>query len=381
MSEEDKLINVRVMTWNVGFGSSKPDFIPSDQARAQAVLKVVQPLEIDLIALQEMANRTYSDQGHFSLKEFIEQNDEQLQYLHFQPAVSLGRENSYPYGKLAGLTQRLKIIEQQAGPGIWIRFSNGWHLRNLYAEKMSARPYPEIQRPLPHPLYMGENPPPPGLEADRRFSAGRDEEDRPVIWSRVGNDSSSDRPKLFLLALHLPTLKGEEQNKPPGDLTKSQQNLAERVLRLPAVKLHEWTVDQLGTEIRLYYLQQIMAQIKRMQEFWQGDDEANKCVFILAGDFNFYHSNGNNSPRAKEEQFLSENNFVPAKTSGLTRPFSARTGERLVDNIWVKGAESVREIDLRNYDIRLVDNNHSAPEIWNTISDHYPVIADIEVKF
>ena len=57
---------------------------------------------------------------------------------------------------------------------------------------------------------------------------------------------------------------------------------------------------------------------------------------------------------------------------GTTRP-----GNRLIDNIWVKGAETVSEWKEEDKSIEEIP---TYVQRLNKISDHYPVIAEIGIK-
>lgn len=365
------MIKLRVMTWNVGFGSRKSDFISSDAERAREILDIVNTFDVDAVALQEMANREYFDNfPSFNLTKFLSYNDYKLSSIHFEPIVSLGSRHSYPFGKLPELHKKYNINWQENGPGIWIRNVNNWQLKNLYSNEIRYPATVETQRPLPHPLYMGETPAPKGMEDKNEYSAGRDEEDRPVLWSRIDKtDGQLANLKIYFLSLHLPTLKGEEQGYPQGIFNKSQQNIFYNVLRLSGEQISKYTVDELASEYRQYFLNHIIAQVKRIEEYWQAENSENRCVFILAGDFNFYHTTSNFLNKKGEQIILENTGFERAKLNGTTRP-----GNRLIDNIWVKGAETVAELKENGRSIEEMDEH---VQRLKKISDHYPVIAEI----
>jgi endonuclease/exonuclease/phosphatase family metal-dependent hydrolase len=365
------MIKLRVMTWNIGFGSRKSEFISSDANRAKEILDVVNTLNVDAVALQEMVNREYSDNfPSFNLTKYLIDNDDKLSSIHFEPTVSLGRRHCYPYGKLPEIKKKIKIKWQENGPGIWIRNINNWQLRNLYSDDVIQQAAIEVQRPLPHPLYMGEQPAPVGMEDKPEYSAGRDEEDRPVLWSRIEKiNVQLLNLKIYFVSLHLPTLNGEEKGYPRGNFNKSQKNIFHNVLRLSAEILGDYTVDDLAFEYRQYFLNNIISQVKRIEEYWEAEDGENRCIFILAGDFNFYHTTSTNPKKTGEQILLENNDFKRAKLDGTTRP-----GDRLIDNIWVKGAKTVSEWKDKG---KSIDEISKYIQRLKKISDHYPVIAEI----
>jgi endonuclease/exonuclease/phosphatase family metal-dependent hydrolase len=359
------------MTWNIGFGSRKSEFISSDANRAKEILDVVNTLNVDAVALQEMANREYSDNFPlFNLTKYLIDNDDKLSSIHFEPTVSLGNRHCYPYGKLPEINKKFNIKWQENGLGIWIRNVNNCQLRNLYSDDINQQAAIEVQRPLPHPLYMGEQPAPTGMEDNPEYSAGRDEEDRPVLWSRIEKiNGNLLNLKIYFVSLHLPTLNGEEKGYPSGNFNKSQKNIFHDVLRLSADKIGDYTVDDLAFEYRQYFLNNIISQVKRIEEYWKAEDSENRCIFILAGDFNFYHTTSTNPNKTGEQILLEDNNFKRAKLEGTTRP-----GDRLIDNIWVKGAKTVSECKDKGKSVEEISKHIQR---LKKISDHYPVMAEI----
>ncbi len=364
-------MKIRVMTWNIGFGSRKDNFIQSDSDRAAEILKIVAKFKVDAIALQEMANRAYVNNTKiFNLSEYLRSNDHQLGGIYFEPNVSLGIHHCYPYGKLPEIKEKFGIKWQENGPGIWIRSINNWQLKNLYSNDDKHHSTIEVQRPLPHPLYMGEKPAPAGAEHQPEYSAGRDEEDRPVLWSRIDRRINKiSKHNIYFVSLHLPTLKGEEKDYSQGRFTKSQKDIFYNVLRLPGEKIGNFTVDRLASEYRYYFLNHVISQTKRIEEYWKSQDSENSCIFILAGDFNFYHTTADMHDKKGEQIILEDNSFKRAKLDGTTRP-----GNRLIDNIWVKGAKTVTEWKQENKSIEEISEY---VQKLDEISDHYPVIAEI----
>lgn len=377
-TDKEQFPSLRVISWNLGFGSRKAQFIESDNLRAQKIVEIARALDVDVFAFQEMANRQYVDGSpSFELQQFLQENDPQLRYLHFEKTLSFHTRHSYPYGKLAQLRKKLAVQSQENGLGIGVRDCRHWQLANLYTRSTEYPAIVEAQRPLPHPLYMGENPAPPGLEAQSEFSAGRDEEDRPVLWARLVNCQNTRSTVLFyFVGLHLPTLKGEEKNLPPGELTRTQIDLIKNVLRLPESRLKQLTVDELGSALRLYFLQQLLAQAARLEAYWKTENRSNSCVFILAGDFNFYHSNATVTAKTAEQLFLENNGFIGAKRAGASRPICDHR-LRLVDNIWVRGAKRVSEITFSLDSEKVPIESSHYNNVLTRLSDHYPVIADI----
>lgn len=337
----------RFMAWNVGFSSRKEEFL-SDEKRASEILNIVERCGAKIVALDEMASRQYSNGMSFDLEDYIRLKDMIRQSVYFEPALSLGNRHSNPYGKLPELKDKFGISRQEQGLGIWVR--HPLSLRNLYSlDQGDARV--EAFRPLPHPLYMGMRP-----TDEKKHSAGRDEEDRPVLLARIGTDERKEKV-IYFASLHLPTLKNEERDPPTEELSSRQKEILEITLGLSPAAVKN--VDELGANLRVYFLRHLLSQAKRIEEYW---GEATSCVFVLAGDFNFEHK-----PTIQEYQVLIAAGFQAAKTQGSTRP-----GGRLIDNIWVKGADKVEEFLVNG---KRVEDEYS--NTLDTVSDHYPVVADI----
>lgn len=369
----EQLSSLRVLSWNLGFGSRKPEFIAPDKVRAEKIVEIVRFLNPDVMALQELANRVYCDGSTFMLQEFFK-NDPQFNFFHFEKTLSFLTRHSYPYGKLAQLRKKFAIQSQENGLGIGLRYNQHWQLANLYTKSTEYQAIVEVQRPLPHPLYMAEHPAPPGLEAQSEFSAGRDEEDRPVLWARLTPGSRYPAANLvYFVGVHLPTLKGEERNQKTGDLNRTQMNLLTNVLGFSESQAKNLTVDQGGSALRLHFLHQLMAQVKRLECYWQSENPMNQCVFILAGDFNFYHFESTATTKTPEQLFLENQGFMAAKSIGTSRPGS----DRLIDNIWVRGAKRIREsyFSQDSQEVPIEQSGHK--KVLNQLSDHYPVLANI----
>lgn len=368
-------VKLRVMAWNVGLGSRKKGF-PPDADRAGKILRYVKEFQVDVIALQEMASRDYSiGLPSFNLSDFLNEEDNHLHSIHFEPGLSLPTRHSYPYGKLPKLNCQEGIVGQEQGLGVWVRSVNNWRLRNLYTDDDGYPALVEVQRPLPHPLYMGDEPAPRDKEDERAYSAGRDQEDRPVLWSRLDKlDGSLNHVKIYFISLHLPTLSGEDKEIPVKAFNDTQMNIALNVLGLSKCRIWRYTVEKLASDLRTYALRSIVAQAKRIKAYWKAQDERNTCVFIMAGDFNFYHCNEDLKDLRQEEIFLTSKGkgivFKRAKSSGATRNKGGFLEgvwreRRIVDNIWVSGA---KEVILKKGTGKM-----------ENISDHYPVIADIKL--
>ena len=367
-------MKLNVMTWNLGFGSRKKEFIVDDVERADAIIGFLSYLKksnfkINAIAFQEMANRKYEDGRGFNLQNYFEGYGLNG---HFERSLCLGGNHSYPFGKLRELKEKFNIILQEQGPGICVptaeKWRNEWDLKNLYengvhqGQSFEKRRI-EVSRPLPHPLYMGKKFPPPGQEANRDYTAGRDEEERPVLWSRIGHinsdDTLSNNTGIYFCSIHLPKLKNEETSY--QILNDSQKIIAKYILN-QSVK----GVDELGSKLRTYALKQIIAQTERLAKYW---GNTKKCIFILAGDYNFCH--GKNLP---EESLLKKHGFFCLKKKGSTRPRNKSNNDRLIDNIWVKGAQP-EECLLKDKCIE--DSTYN--DILDRVSDHYPVFGTITI--
>lgn len=338
----------RCMAWNVGFSSRKTTFL-DDQPRAEKIIDIVSQCKPEIVALDEMANRKYDDRS-FSLEEFIRREDTGISSIHFEPALSLGTRHSNPLGKHSQLRRGFGILEQEQGLGIWVR--RPMVLGNLHSlDRGDGRV--EVSRPLPHPLYMGARP-----TNEKEDSAGRDEEDRPVLWCRFGEHDRYGK-LVYFASLHLPTLKNEEKFLPERQLNSRQKEILGITLGLPDVQ----HVDQLGTELRVYFLRHLISQANRIEAYWK---DVTECVFIYAGDFNFEHR----GPSA-EKAVLTKAGFQAAKQRGCSRP-----GGRLVDNIWVGGGRP-EEITIEEvlFEAKRVEDCFSP--YLDEVSDHYPVVADV----
>jgi len=365
---------LHVMTWNIGFSSRKVSFIKDDSKRAEELIKFIHDIQkegniiINAIAFQEIANRVYIGLNSFYLSTYLNSVGINTKFV---PALSLGENHSYPYGKIKQLNEKFDISFQEQGIGLGIpdaseKWNNSWKLQNLYSDDHFYLSKVEISKPLPYPLYMGNKP---------HSSAGRDEEDRPVLWSRINKiDQALISPKVYFCSIHLPTLKNEEKNV--TELNETQKNIAENILNIEVSKDNTiidpqsngtWTIDNLGTKLRLYMLRQIVFQTNYIEKYWNHGDNSINCVFILAGDFNFYHNQSSD-----ENEFLSNNGFKCCKTTGISRPTKIGKQPRLIDNIWVKGA-NISEYTLNGNQIEQTQYLNKL----DIISDHYPVIGKI----
>ncbi len=360
---------LHLATWNIGFGSKKQSINElSDRMRADQILafisqlKKIEGLDLNVIALQETADRTYEDSARdFCFSAYLQQHDPQTTHLHIEPTLALGDRNSYPFGTYQEFKDSLGIRKQTQGNGIWIR--NLWQLHNLYTpdDDMPARV--EVQRPIPTPLYMADQP----LSA-----AGRDEEDRPILWSRVDLKSSPINRPIFFVSLHFPTLKNEEKEGVVSGLNAFQQDLAHNTLGIEDAT--RYTVDELAYLLRIFVLRQLIAQANRLEKYWDIlTVHPQRCIFILAGDLNFRHTNSVYHVPTAEEQFLLKAGFHPSKKTGFTR----EGRQRLVDNIWIRGNNAVWE-ELRINGLQIESSSYA--DSLKIISDHYPVLAALKIR-
>ena len=216
---------------------------------------------------------------------------------------------------------------------------------------------------------------------NKLINPGRDEMNRPVLWSRIDRiDNKFENTKIYFISLHLPTLKYEEDNREKGDLTNTQKDIAINILRLDKNEIINKTVDDIGSELREYCLRHIIAQTIRIENFWKDDNQ--NCIFILAGDFNFYHTNKFFPNKTLEEKYLIKEGFTRSKKSGYTRQPKHKMKYRLVDNIWIKDSKNIiKEINeyiIKNDNLKISIEEWAANEGLDRISDHYPVIVYIE---
>ncbi len=369
MKKEGENINLRILTWNLGFGSGKKDLMENDTLRFQKVIDVVKNIDPDVVTFQEIVNRDYSDKTPpFRFEEAWSKRDNHFSEGHFQAALSLNDTHTFPFGKSEDLKKEKNVILQTSGLGIFLREKNRWQLANLYSNEPGALPRIEVQRPMPHPLYMGSS---------SQVRAGRDEEDRPCLWARISSKQLPDNLIIYFVALHLPTLAGEEQNRVRGDLNASQINILENVLGFPASGRADFSVEELGSSLRLYMLRQLVFQARRMENFWLEENPENKCVFIFGGDFNFLQTNEVFRQKKPEQYFLENQGFEAIKKTGFTRIEQ----QRLHDNIWVKipATSGNSKLIVQFSEYQLFDGNGAKPDL-NNISDHFPVVGDINLR-
>ncbi len=366
MSKPANHIHLKALTWNIGFGSLKKEHWHSDEAtKIKNIQKTIQHIQPDVVTFQEIANRTYLDaKAPFQFLKQLKETDQKIKSAHFESTLFLGSKNSFPFGKIEQL-QLENIRTQETGIGIIIRNENQWKLTNLYTNIANSQSKVEVQNSLPSPLYMGD---------DRNNRAGRDEESRPVLWSRIQHPNLPPDWNVFFTAVHFPTLKGEEKSQTPGLLTNSQENIFENVLNLPSSRRDSITIDELGTELRLFMLRQIVFQMERLESFWKSESPNARCIFLLAGDFNFYHYTDLFQEEKPEFTFLKKNGFSPTKRTGYTR-----TKNRTHDNIWVSlpELESHQEILVSEMELPTALNDR----FLFSISDHLPVVCELSFQF
>lgn len=334
--------SIRILTWNLAFASRKEDFVSDDFKRADAIIKSIQEKQPHIVLLQEMATREYADGKVFDFSSYL-QSISPKSTVFYLSALSLPDIHSNPYGKKEKLLKSFSIIKHTQGLGL---VSTGvLPLCNLYSDDPDAVPTVEATHPLPVSLYMGN-------EMDKS-SAGRDDEDRPALWSRFGIPDN-EHIKLFVVSLHLPTLKGERSNthnKQP--FSPKQQELRDITLSKPGIH----SIDKLGSELRLYYLRHILSQCQRLEDYWQQIDTSSRCIFVLAGDFNFDHNN----EHLLEFKLLTQHGFLPS-----FRHTSSKTSGQLTDNIWIK---SDVEFSI-----------HTTSKISrDDLSDHKGLVAEINI--
>lgn len=356
-------LSLKILTWNIGFGSSKDQLKGDDLQRLSRMFNVYIQINPDIIAFQEIANRSYLNGTQFQFIQQLKEKDPFLTKTHFEKALSLGGRNAYPYGKYVELNQELGINMQETGVGIFFRNQNEWSLCNLFSDSPQAPPIVETQRALPHALYMGK---------DAETSAGRDEEDRPILWARITHSNLPKHLKVYVVSLHFPTLKGEEENLPTGNFNPTQTHIFQNILQLPPDEMDQYTVDDLGAALRVYILKQLDFQAQQLENFWLSDNPENRCLFLFAGDFNFCHQTAFFPQKTKEYIFLENQGYQPLK-----KEESSRSGKaRLHDNIWIKNpiADSIS-----SYSSSFI---HELPlETLDSISDHYPIVGNIEFDF
>jgi endonuclease/exonuclease/phosphatase family metal-dependent hydrolase len=333
---------LKLLTWNLAFASRKKSFILDDNKRAEAIAKTVSTLSPDIVALQEVASRVYSDGTSFDLSSYLTQQIPQYK-IFFQPALSLPIQHSNPYGKAQLLQREFGISSHQQGVGLlYSTNSSNCELINLYSDNMGEAKI-ETTHPLPQPLYMGS--------AIDESSAGRDDEDRPALWSRW-EVKEFDTLKLFFVSLHMPTLKGERGDKQNYTFTQRQIEIRDEVLNRPDIL----TIDELGVEFRCYYLRGIVSQCRRLESYWRAKESETKVLFVLAGDFNFDHV-----VDTKEKRVLESSGFIMSQTVGATK-----NSGMLIDNIWIRS-----DIEIKIKGEILSDSG------LNRLSDHFPLVVEL----
>jgi len=334
--------SLKLLTWNLSFASRKKTFISDDKKRAKVIAKIISTLSPDIIALQEIANRIYDDDTKFVLSNYLTQ--QMIGYkIFFQEALSLPNQHSNPYGKIELLKKEFAIHSHEQGIGLLYRTSSSeFKLGNLYSvEKGEAKI--EVTRPLPHSLYMGS-------DIDEN-SAGRDDEDRPALWSRW-EIKDFGMIKLFFVSVHLPTLKGERSDNFDYSFTQRQLEIRDIILNQPDII----SIDELGAKLRCYYLRGIISQCERLERYWKKKENGSKVCFILAGDFNFNHTSD-----TQECKLLQSSRFIMSQMTGISKESGM-----LLDNIWIKS-----DIDIEVKAEILSDSN------LYSLSDHLPIFIQL----
>ena len=372
MLNESK-IHLRILTWNLGFGSGKNDFERDTLKRFYRIIQTVRAIDPDIVVFQEAANQDYSNGTEpFEFIGRWKDTDDAFSMGYFQPSLSLGVLNNFPGGKFESLQRYSQVIKQEQGLVMLIRNARGWYLKNLYSDAPNDVKAVEIQRAMPHSLYMGSH---------QESIAGRDEEDRPILWMRIGRKGLPDLYKVFVAGLHFPTLSGEEQGIPAGHFTPSQLNILENYLSLPTTEKAGLTVDNLGAALRLSMLKQLVFQALRLDEYWKSKASENECLFFFTGDFNFLHTNERYLVKSDEQHFLENNGFECIKKNGFTR----KENWKLHDNIWVQmppsSAQNKEKLSVKYAELNAFGAKEpitSWPKDLDKISDHYPVAAAVE---
>jgi endonuclease/exonuclease/phosphatase family metal-dependent hydrolase len=324
---------IKLVTWNIGGAK----FLKEPQATRiklqekinQGLHSVIRNVQPDILLLQEVVRFGSGSK----VTEFI------------QPPAG------YFYNGSIAIDTR-----SQSHPMKWRPYRSGghWSKTDYLAQGLGMLWKKELKHA---PLWEFEGAPGPDLEKEMvrletgLYTGDRDTEPRLLVVSHFILDGVEKRQDIFVINLHLSTLKKEREGIPE--------------------------MDARGSQIRLNQIGLILnGVIARHQEFSRQAVAARSrfpAVWIVAGDFNC-------TPDSAEIRTLKQNGFVdlnPRKGRGSKgKGFPDNRPEITVDYILAgQDAPALAVAQMQN-----VIPNNPEPFYEQTGSDHYPVFAEIGIQ-
>lgn len=324
--------NLRLVTWNIGGAKFLREKKPVQNALRtrinQGLTELIQKHQPDLILLQETVRYGHSE----------------------HPTDFIRPPAGYYYDVSVAIDTLM-----QTHPSKWSTYRSGGHwsqkdylaqgLGMLWKKDMAHAPIWEF-RGIAGPVIEKEI---VRLETGL-YTGDRDTEPRLAVVTHFMISNKDQLRDIFIVHLHLSTLKGEREKFP--------------------------RMDDLGSRTRLEQIEVILNGIVSRYEEWRlqtgYDEKKPSALWILAGDFNC-------TPDSPEIQKIERMNFIdmnPDKGQGSKgQGFPENRAEITVDYIFAGPRHHVFETKS----LQTVIQNNSTPLYHLTGSDHYPVLAEVPV--
>jgi endonuclease/exonuclease/phosphatase family metal-dependent hydrolase len=182
------------------------------------------------------------------------------------------------------------------------------------------------------------------------FTGSRDTEPRIAVVTHFISEFQGKPLDIFVINLHLTTLKGEREGSPSKDVAASRvrQQQLEVVANGVVSRYNEWVADRRQKD-------------KRLQAIW-----------VLGGDFNCM-------PNAPEIKALERMNFIdlnPTKGSG-TKGTTVPVERATITLDYLFAGPAYFSIDP--YLAIQATNANPLPLSQYRVSDHFPVLADVPI--
>lgn len=321
------------MTWNVGgakFLSLEKDSRAAYQDDLNRQLnKIVDVHHPDFILFQEVVQ--YEDSG--VMKDFLQIP----KGYHYKPSMAIDTLGKAHPDKWQTFRERGKWPQH-------INLAQGYGI--MWRENISHRPIWDIETIRQGPELDTEE-----IHLDTGLYTGdRDTEPRLAVVSQFLWPLQESQLSLFLVNLHLTTIKGEREGMPEK--------------------------DERGTHIRMAQIDIVMHGIVSRYNEWLKRDQqrttTNLPIWVLAGDLNCI-------PESVEIERIKRMNFIdltPDKGTG-TKASGLRATKASITLDYIFAGPNYKALDpyLANAQIR----SNPKPIYEAKISDHFPVIAEIPV--
>jgi endonuclease/exonuclease/phosphatase family metal-dependent hydrolase len=330
---------IRVITWNIGGakflglpadnpeGMSRPEF---RLALNKAIIKLCEDHQPDFVVLQEIVR--YGDPAH--PQDLLEK----VPGYHFDTSIAIDTINhSHPTKWKKYIKEGKWDVDTYLAQGYGILWRE--NIEHAAIWDFAGRSGPKIEKEIVH-LDTG------------LFTGNRDTEPRLAVVTHFIVRANSEPMDIFIVNLHLTTLKGEREGSPNKDdnASKTRQAQIDLVMHGIVSRYNEWVKDELKKR-----------GIERPPAVW-----------ILAGDFNCM-------PTSPEIGSIQRMNFIdlnPNKASGTKgKGVPLKKATITLDYIFAGPAYYA----LDPYFVRKEIEGNPTPFTHYQVSDHFPIIAEIPI--